>query len=220
MALAQMESTSTTNRTGVKAPSDEGMPPTSACRTRRRRVMRGGSALALVFVSLASLVGVARGAQGTQPSDRGCLIAWNAPSNRANRGRLVTAQPEHGLSLRGGRSSTDRWTKGAGVTQTSTAACLLTLSTPHSAQMVIGIWKSGRVTRWSWGPVTPPTAVFSPNVRLLSDGRLTKTYRRLAANVSRAEEARCGAVAPADIRSHPTGSPSRAVTKVMASLRR
>jgi hypothetical protein len=44
--------------------------------------------------------------------------------------------------------------------------------------VVIGVWRDGRVMRWSWGSVTPPTPYLSANVKLLPDGRVTKIYRR------------------------------------------
>jgi hypothetical protein len=130
-------------------------------------------------VGLAFSTGAASGAAATtQPSDRGCLVAWNAPANQVNRAKLLAARPKNRLALRGGRSSTDTWAKGNGATATSTQACLLTLWRPRTAQVVIGVWRDGRVMRWSWGSVTPPTPYLSANVKLLPDGRVTKIYRR------------------------------------------
>ena len=111
------------------------------------------------------------------PSERGCLIAWNAPANAANRARLVAARPLSELSLRGGVVGIDTLSR-AKTTSTSGPACLLTLSKRGTMELVTGAWQNGRVTRWTWGHVFPTTRVFPGNVRLLADGRVTKAYRR------------------------------------------
>jgi hypothetical protein len=132
--------------------------------------------IALAF-SLAVLVaGTATAAYLSQPSDRGCLLAWNAPSNHSNRVKLIAARPMTGLSLRGGTSFTDTWTKGSSPKQTSTEACLLTVAKPVKIQVVTGVWRVGHVSRWSWSHAIPTTRPFFANVRLLSDGRVTKIY--------------------------------------------
>lgn len=135
-------------------------------------------ALAFSFAVLA--VGTATAAYLSQPTDRGCLLAWNAASNQSNRVKLIAERPMTGLSLRGGTSSTVTWTKGSAARQTSTEACLLTASKPGKIQVVTGVWRVGHVSRWSWGHwgghAIPTTGLFFANVRLLSDGRVTKIY--------------------------------------------
>jgi hypothetical protein len=131
-------------------------------------------ALGLIF---AFFVPVAAAAPSSQPSERGCLIAWNTPSNHVNRTKLIAARPVSGLSLRGGTSFTDTVTATKKVsTSTSTEACLLTVAKAGTIQIVTGKWGFGRVRRWSWGRAIPTAYVFIPNVRLLSDGRVTKIY--------------------------------------------
>jgi hypothetical protein len=54
----------------------------------------------------------------------------------------------------------------------------LTLAKPGAIRTVIGIWRTVGVGRWSFGRQIPTTRPFFANVRLLSDGRVTKIYRR------------------------------------------
>jgi hypothetical protein len=124
-------------------------------------------------------VGAGFAAPPTHPSDRSCLIAWNAPANHANRARLLAAGPTSGLSLRGGRSYTYTWTKTTSR-QSSSEACLLMLHRAGMVQLVTGRWHDGRVERWAWGRVGAATTALTgaANVRLLPDGRLTKVYSR------------------------------------------
>ena len=106
--------------------------------------------IALAFSFAVFVAGAATAAGLSQPSDRGCL-------------------------LRGGNSFTDTWTKGV-PKQTSTEACLLTVAKTGKIQFVTGVWRVGHVSRWSWGHPIPTTRPFFANVRLLSDGRVTKIY--------------------------------------------
>ena len=112
-----------------------------------------------------------------QPSDRACLIAWNAPANHPNRLRLLAQRPISGLQLLPGTVGTDTWTKGSPPMQTTAQACLLTLAKPGAIRTVTGIWRTVGVSRWSFGRRIPTTKPFFANVRLLSDGRVTKIYR-------------------------------------------
>jgi hypothetical protein len=137
---------------------------------------RIGACLALVVVSLEG--GSALSAPAAQPSDRGCLLAWNAPSNRPNRVKLISARPLTGISLRGGESFSYSWTKGTVTKQTSSEACLLTVAKSGTIQVVTGRWRFGPISRWSWGRVIPTTRPFIANVKLRADGRLTKIYSR------------------------------------------
>jgi hypothetical protein len=134
------------------------------------------SPAALILLAAATLTGTAVGAQ-IRPSDRGCLLAWNAPSNHLNRVRLVAARPFAGLSLLPGATFTYTWTKQSTPRQTRAQACLLTISKPGQIQVVTGIWRIGHVSRWSFGHPIPTTRPFFPNVRILPDGRVTKIYR-------------------------------------------
>jgi hypothetical protein len=112
------------------------------------------------------------------PTDRGCLIAWNAPANAANRHRLAGTRLATGLSLRPGVVGRDTWTQGATPTHTSTPACLLTVGASGGARIVIGAWRDGRVASWSWSRGIATGGPVVANVRRLADGRVTKLYRR------------------------------------------
>jgi hypothetical protein len=81
-----------------------------------------------------------------------------------------------GLQLLPGVIGTDTWAKGSTPTQTHAPACLLTLAKPGEIRIVIGVWQTAGVNHWSFGRPTPTTKPFFANVRLLSDGRLTKIY--------------------------------------------
>jgi hypothetical protein len=140
-------------------------------------VSRGpASALAAVALGVV-LVGTA-GAAPARPSDRACLIAWNAPSNRPSRLRLLAGRPIQRLSLLPGVVSSDTWRKGLAPIETATDACLLTLARPGTIEVVTGLWRAGRVRVWTFGDPIPTKAQFFRNVRLLPDGRVTKISRR------------------------------------------
>jgi hypothetical protein len=135
-----------------------------------------GACLALLVLALQA--GAAVSASAAEPSDRGCLLAWNAPSNHRNRVKLIAARPVTGLSLRAGESSSYSWTKGTRAKQTAAEACLLTVAKRGGIQVVTGRWGFGPVNRWSWSRLIPTTFPVIPNVRLLSDGRVAKIYSR------------------------------------------
>jgi hypothetical protein len=133
--------------------------------------------VAVIFGSLAlTLVAAALAAPQTQPSDRSCLIAWNAPGNQANRAHLLAQRPLSRLQLLPGRVGTDTWSKGSAPKQTSSMACLLTLEKPGEIRIVTGIWHGAGVTHWSFGRPIPTSKPLLANVRLLLDGRVTKIY--------------------------------------------
>lgn len=111
------------------------------------------------------------------PSDRACLLAWNSPANHENRLRVLAQRPISGLRLLAGEIVTDTVTKGSTPTQTSAPACLLTLAKPGNIRIVSGTWKGAGVSSWSFGRPVPTSKPFFANVRLLSDGRVTKIYR-------------------------------------------
>ncbi|MGN6796736.1 MAG: hypothetical protein ACTHKS_01160 [Gaiellaceae bacterium] len=115
-----------------------------------------------------------------QPSDRACLIAWNSPANRAGHVKLLEQRPIRGLMLRAGVSYVDTWTK-TSSTRVSGPACILTIVKRGELRLVTGAWKSGGVDHWMFAPTFAATKNYPPpaaaNVRLLSDGRVTKIYR-------------------------------------------
>lgn len=132
-----------------------------------------------ILTSLALVVAAAAFATpGARPSDRACLLAWNAPGNHASRVRLLAQRPLSGLQLLPGTVGTDTWSKGSTPKETSSPACLLTLAKPGQIRIVIGTWRAAAVTRWSFGRPIATRKPFFANVRLLSDGRVTKIYRR------------------------------------------
>jgi hypothetical protein len=134
--------------------------------------------VAVTFAVLAlALAGTTLAASQAQPSDRACVIAWNSPANHANHLRLLAKRPISGLRLLPGTVGTNTWTKGTTPTQTTAVACLLTLAKPGEIRIVTGIWRTAGVSRWSFGHPIPTSKPFFANVRLLSDGRVTKIYR-------------------------------------------
>jgi hypothetical protein len=72
---------------------------------------------------------------------------------------------------------TDTFKKGLPPTQTTAPACLLTLAQPGEIRTVTGVWDAARVTRWTFGRPILTSKPFVANVRLLSNGRVTKIYR-------------------------------------------
>lgn len=135
----------------------------------------------MLTVVCAILVGLvaetASGARG--PTERGCLLAWNARENAASRERVVSEGPWAAALLLPGVASMLRWQRGSAPTQATAQACLLTLVKPRELQPVTGIWRNERVPRWSFGRVIgTDTAPVHANVRILGDGRVTKIHRR------------------------------------------
>jgi hypothetical protein len=136
---------------------------------------RGSVAMSIVSVLLV-FAATALATPRARPSDRACLIAWNSQANRANHLRLLALRPILGLQLLPAEVGTVTLKKGSAPTQTSAMACVLTLAKSRSIRQVIGVWKTGRVPRWSFGrPIPTHHSVFA-NVRLLADGRVTKIY--------------------------------------------
>jgi len=137
-------------------------------------------ALVAVIVALASASTTAA-APPTQPSERACLIAWNASTNHANQLKLLAQRPIVGLMLGSGVAGSDTWTKTSSTT-TSGPACLMTIIKRGAFRIVTGRWKGTGVDRWTFARAIPATKNDPPlgaaNVRLLADGRVTKIYRR------------------------------------------
>ena len=127
---------------------------------------------------LAALAAAA--APGAPPSDRACLLAWNAPANAAARAHLLTLRPAARALLLPGVVYTDTWSRGKPATRSAgVEACLLTVRRRQRVQIVQGRWRDGGVRRWTF--LHPAPAAGSPlghNVRVLPDGRVTKAYRR------------------------------------------
>jgi hypothetical protein len=113
-----------------------------------------------------------------RPSERACLLAWNAPGNQGSRARLLAQRPVVSLALRSGVVLVDMWTKGSSSTETRGRACLLTIEKRGSIRVVTGMWRRSGVGAWSFGRPIPTSARVVPNVRLLPDGRVTKIYLR------------------------------------------
>jgi len=98
---------------------------------------------------------------------------------RYDRQRIVAAGPWPRASLFPGVSGTLTWHRGSQPVSTSGPACLLTLVRHTRVQPVTGLWRHGRVSRWSFGGrLTTSRAPGRTNVRVLPDGRVTKVYLR------------------------------------------
>jgi len=114
-----------------------------------------------------------------RPSERACLLAWNAPANVANRPPVVASGPWSSASLRPGATYTVTWQRGSTSKQTTAQACLLTLMKSRRFQLVTGVWRDGRVVHWSFGrAITADKAPGGSNVKVLPDGRVTKISLR------------------------------------------
>jgi hypothetical protein len=114
-----------------------------------------------------------------KPSERGCLLAWNTPENAANRHRIVSEGPWSASLLLPGVAGTVTWQRGSAPAATTAAACGLTLMRRSHLLPVTGIWRNGRVARWSFGRlIATEDGPRDSNVRVLTDGRVTKIYRR------------------------------------------
>lgn len=138
---------------------------------RRRDVLIATVALAVTVTPEAAPAPVV-------PSERSCLLAWNAPGNLANRMRVAGGRPWSSASLRAGTTSTVTWSRGK-KTETTSPACLMALVARTRLQLVTGVWRERRLVRWSFArPIPAEQPPFGANVRVLTDGRVTKVYRR------------------------------------------
>jgi hypothetical protein len=112
------------------------------------------------------------------PTERNCLLAWNARSNEASWHRLVSSGRWKGALLVDAVVGTDT------IPPSSTAhvgrqACALLVRDGGRALQVIGRWNDGRVAKWTFSRVFRlQVHVVRSNVRILRDGRVTKLYRR------------------------------------------
>jgi hypothetical protein len=131
----------------------------------------------VIAASGALVLAVAARAAAT-PSDRACLIAWNAPANHASRARLLAQRPTTGLSLRAGVRYVDTVSKGSASTTTGGPACLLSVRRRAGLELVTGMWTGTGVRSWTFGRSFPSAHPPPANVRLLPDGRVTKISLR------------------------------------------
>jgi hypothetical protein len=137
----------------------------------------------LAVVSALALLPAATAIAATpkQPSERACLIAWNSPANQVSRVKLLAERPILGLMLNAGVSYVDTWTN-TSSTRTGGPACLMTIMKRGELQLITGMWRTNGVDRWTFRRAIAATRNYPPldsaNVRLLSDGRVTKIYRR------------------------------------------
>jgi hypothetical protein len=128
-------------------------------------------------VVLVGCAGATATTQPERPSERRCLVAWNSPANQAVRSRVLELRRwKRGLLV---SSSLALVAFGQTVQPSNPLApvCSLVLVTDTRAQQLVGVWKNGRVTRWLLGASLPSSNSFTSNVRVLSDGRITKIYR-------------------------------------------
>lgn len=134
----------------------------------------------IALASALALTAEAFAAPQRQPSERACLIAWNARANHASHLKLLAERPIVGIMLGAGVIGMDTWSSSMS-TQTSGPACVMTIMKRGELRTVTGMWKTAGVGSWSFGRAIPVSKNYPPlgaaNVRLLSDGRVTKIYR-------------------------------------------
>jgi hypothetical protein len=136
-------------------------------------------AVALAAGALILGIGATPGVGAPGPSDRRCLLEWNAPGNAANRARIVSDGPWSSALLLPATSGTTTWRRGATPTTTTVRACALRLENRRRLLIVTGAWMNGRVASWKFRPgMSVARSPGHSNVRVLPDGRVTKAYRR------------------------------------------
>lgn len=111
-----------------------------------------------------------------RPSDRSCLVAWNAVSNRANHARLVAARPITALTLLPAFVYAVSVVKSGPSRRMRGEACVLTIAKKREIRVVTGVWRAGHVSRWLFGRPIRKTKPLIANVRLLPNGRVVKVY--------------------------------------------
>jgi hypothetical protein len=134
-------------------------------------------ALAAIGAVALAVTAAASARAPLRPSARACLVAWNAPANRADRLRLLARKPLPALQLLPGIVATDTWSNGTSSSRRAAPACLLTFTTRGEIRIVTGVWSAGGVRRWSFGKPVATDERLPANVRLLADGRVTKISR-------------------------------------------
>jgi hypothetical protein len=109
------------------------------------------------------------------PSERGCLLAWNAAANQHSRAALAGSGPWRSASLRTAVVGSLTWGNGT-TTATQENACVLDVAGNKMSRELVGVWRNGGVL--SWKKRGGGIGVRVANVRVLADGRVTKIYRR------------------------------------------
>jgi hypothetical protein len=131
-----------------------------------------------VVPALLLLVAAGAASAAARPSERGCLLAWNAARNSGTRARVVQAAPSPRALLVPGIVGRDVIVNGMARPAQEAPACLLTLVRRGRIQVVSGSWRNGGVRSWTFGREISTSRPLPANVRLLRDGRVTKIYRR------------------------------------------
>jgi hypothetical protein len=112
------------------------------------------------------------------PSERNCLLAWNARSNEAGRHRLLSSGPWKAALLADAVVGTVTIPPSPSA-RVRSHVCALLVRDGSRARQVVGRWRNGQVTEWTFSRVFQLTVrVVRSNVRILHDGRVTKIYRR------------------------------------------
>lgn len=111
-----------------------------------------------------------------RPSERACLVSWNARSNLQGRERVAAGAPWRAAVLVAAKTG---WVTINPVGSSfETPACVLLLVKSRRMREVVGPWRSGRVTRWRFSPLFSADEIRLPsNVKVLTDGRVRKIYR-------------------------------------------
>lgn len=146
---------------------------------RRMQAPRAFAAVsALLALAGHSVAAASAAAVADRPSERACLLSWNAPSNAASRRRVAERGPWSAAILSPGTTAMVTWRRGSPpAVGPARPGCLLRLLKPGQSLLVAGAWRNGAVRRWSFGPAIPSAVPRLGNVRVLPDGRVTK--RRL-----------------------------------------
>ena len=107
------------------------------------------------------------------PSERNCRSAWDVGSNEANRHRLTTSGQWKKALLVDVVAASPVTIPGTPSGSVSLPACLLLVRDGDRAREVIGRWRHGRVTQWTFSRVFQLTLRVKSNGRVLRDGRVT-----------------------------------------------
>lgn len=98
----------------------------------------------------------------TRPSDRACLLAWNAPSNRPLQLRVAAGAPWSRAMLGSATTTGITWEQGSAPTHSTAQSCVMALQGPARSRLVVGIWGGGEScdgrSRAPWGRLRCRTA--------------------------------------------------------------
>lgn len=149
-----------------------------------RRVVAGvgwfyASGVLTKVAGVATVVALAFPAVATAasaPSECSCLLAWNVASNSGNGDRVVRLGRWPSATL----TPASVGTVGLNPpTNSNVRGCVLMLSRPGWQQQIVGRWVDHSVRTWIFWPAVRTSARLPrSNVRVLSDGRVTKIYDR------------------------------------------